>query len=413
MTKTIRWGVGALTLAGGLAVGAFAGCGSDDGTAPPVTEPDDTGIPGSDTGTPSETGGDTSNDTGKADVGDTGTPTDSGADVDAAPPPADRRINVIFARPDEKPLYVCLGVFLGPALGGDLTKAGTKPVGTNGPFGIPDASGDITKLKPFSYGQAFGVAVADKDAQSALGNDKLQVVGYFLEANPAAAGSKTACADAWPIAQKDTKRYFAVAPATVIAGSSYQLSLTGCTAASATGECGTGTTDNREFVLQKLDTATPTTFTGDGPLKFGVQFDNLSQFAGAPPAVASFQNVDVYLQGMDPAAADGGTSTPAGAPIKLASGLSYKGIAPAAVGVALKGDPNAALFVIAQKDSTPCLGGPSATCTTSVTLPAKPYLDGYKALGGGFLGVQMMALVGSPVAGSPPKVFIEMLPTTF
>lgn len=427
-TKAMRLGVGALTIVGTLGFGTFAGCSSsgDDTVAPVDT----------DSGTAAETTppDSTTTDTGsKPDSATSETPPDTNvtetSDADAGPAPPDRRINVLFARPDEPPLYVCLGVFIATPVDGGVVDPSTKsPIGANGPFGIPNDPKDPTKgLKSgFPYGFGFGVTIGPADAAAApLSSPGLQAVGYFLETDPGITDPK-ACEKAWDSVKGDRKRWFAVPPATAKANTSSTLALVGCKAPSATGECGAATSgDSRDFVLAAMDFKDPTTFTGGGTKKFGVQFMNLTQFAGVAGAVPSFQNVDVYIQPMNAptsdagADADGGTATPAGTPIPIAgvggaTGVSYKDLITPAVGVALGGDPNEAIFLLTPHGTAPCTPG-TAGCAT-IPIPARPYLDLYgPTLGGGFTGNQVFALMGTPipVGTAKPKLIIEMLPTKF
>lgn len=393
MTKAMRWGVTALMIVGGVGLGTVAGC-SDDEDTPPTT---DTGTV--DTGVPADT---TPADTGMPDP-DTGTPpTDGGGDADAAPPfVPDRAITVSFASPDLGGKFICVGGFAGP----DPTTSAEPVQALGPPAGIPDATAptDPTKFKAFPYGAVVPFPLT-KLAQDFL-DTPLTAALYLVP------DTSKDCKKAWADVKADKTLWVAVPGKTIAKGDHALIRIHGCKtpATGTTGECGAATGLKPLTVdFKKLDTKTPATFGGGttGP-KVGIQFVHMSPFPGnAVPPVPSFQNIDVYIQPMAAAAAgdagtDGGdaaaTPTPAGTPVKIASGVSYGDVAAASVGIQLAGDPSEAILLITAKDVAPCTPG-SAGCAT-VALPVKAALAAFKGTGGGFNDGQnqFIGLAGSPV----------------
>jgi hypothetical protein len=418
MTRAMRWRVGAFTIVGTLTLGAsFVGCGGDDDDGGPPPGEDsgvDTAV-GADTkdGATTETTPDTADGGGGGDTADT---------PDVTPPTPDRQVTIVFGQPDSAPLFVCLGAFAG-----DPTTA-AKPVQAIGPAGIPDSAAptDPTKYKGFGFGGVLPFPVATPEAKAAL--TSLTVVAYFVESNPLTATPAKKCEDVWADVKTDTNRWFKVAPNTIKAGESHVLALAGCKNPSTSPvpqACGTGTTDNREFVFAKLDTTAPAAGA------FNTQFLHLSAFPGITGAAPSFQGIDVYIQPMKPGtAADAGGDTllpdvasevatdatapspePAGTPIKIGTNLKFKDLVspPAAVTLPAGTDPKLSFYVLAATGTTPCLGGPSTSCPTAYTLPAGTYLDLYKGAGADWKAgtEQLLFLLGSAVpVGTPPKPVI-------
>lgn len=400
MTKSMRWGVSALMIVGGVALGAFAGCSSDDtGNNPP---------PSDDSGTADSGGTDTETpDTQMTDSGSGETATDTGGET--GPFVQDRYVTLLFAAPDMPGRFVCLGAF-GPTTDPATAMAPTLAEPTAGAFGIPSSAAptDMTKTTAFPYGSVVPVPLSATE-EAGLGSFK--VVLYLLDANPAASGST--CSKEWATVKSDPKRWVAVAPGTVKKGESWLVTMAGCVGpADATGRCGAAGNDF-EFLLTKLDTAKPTFGSGSGP-KVGLQFFNLSQFPGSPTAmIPGFQNVDVYIQPMNAAssgdagtdAGDGGSGGTAGDKISIATNVKYKDIVSPATPVVLPGDPTSALLVILPHGATYCFNStpqPSLTCA-AWTIPLKKALAVYSAVGGGFVDGtnQFLALMGSPIGTTP------------
>jgi hypothetical protein len=424
----MRWGVSALSIVGLVAFGAFAGCSSDDNSGTPDQDSGplttdsgvaDTKKPDTTSETPAETSSETSSEGG------------SDADAETAPPVPDRRINVLFARPDDGPttgLYACLGAFASTVTD-PSTKGSSDMLSAQGPYGIPNDPTDPSKgwKSGWTYGAVFPVVVNKGDlAGSAL--DLFTVVGFFLDSDPTKATPPSTCKAEWDTIKTDAKRWVTIPSGTIKSGDSYFLGLVGCKsgAGSPSGECGAPTSgDSRDFIVKKTQTADPTTFTGTGTTKFGSQFVDVSQWAGVTGVVPGFQNIDVYLQPMNKAAdpdagadADGGSPTPAGAPIGIAgaggsAGVNFKDYVDPATGVALEGDANEAIFLIAPHgfDVTSCVPG-GATCPT-IPLPAKPYLAAYAAIGGGFTGNQTIALLGGLAALTTNPPIVAIMPNKF
>ena len=411
MTKTMRWGVGTLSLVGLVGFGTFVGCSSDNGGDQPPVDTDSGVTPPADTNPRPDTGGggDTGGDTAKADTTGGG---DSGGgdttDSSETPPPApDRKVTFVFASPDTPPQFMCLGGFAGDPLAAD------KPTKALGPFGIPDPA-DPTKLKAgFGFGAVVPYPVTDPLVKAALSS--LSVVAYFSDTDPSAGGSTTACSDAWAAAKTDATKYFPVPKGKVVAGTSWMLALTGCKSAptDASGTC--PATPNFAYDFQQLDLTDPATFAGDGTgAKAGLQFMHASNFP-------YFDGVDVYIQPMSAptsdagADADGGTATPAGPPIKIADNAKFGDFSAPAAGVAPKGDPDSALLVLVKHLTTPCTPGP--TCLTTFYLPLDKFLAAYKAFlpGVGWTGNQALVLAGSINPADPPssKLVIAWVPSKF
>lgn len=421
MTKAMRWGVSSLSIVGLVALGAlgsFLGCSSDSTPAPAT----DTDSGAGDTPT------DTNKDSGPKDSGPEtdSIPTDvvpvEAGDADAPPPAPERRINVLFARPDEK-LFACLGAFA-PGTDPAATKAPAKALG---PVGIPDpaAPTDATKYTAFPQGGVFPFVVNAGDlAGKSL--DLFDVVGFFVPTNPLTATPASTCKDTWDSVRADPKHWVKISKGTVKKGDSWLLALTGCgsPAGGSPGECGGPTAgDTHDFILKQVQTSDPTFGTGTGA-KFGSQFLDVTQFS--PAATPSFQNVEVYLLPMNAPAspdagpdADGGSPTPAGPPILIAgdrtgaSGVKYKDIVDPATGVVLPGDPNEAIFLIARHGTDPRSCTPGAPTCPIIPLPAKPYLGIYGKIGGGFTGNQVIALMGGLGALTTKPPIIAFLPSKF
>lgn len=406
MTKAMRWGVSSLMIVGSIALGAFAGC-SDDEEPTPV---EDSGTP--DTGS-GDTGGGT--DSAPVDSGtvDTGTP-------DTAPPPADRRVSLLFAAPDMGPKFVCLGAF---APSGDPTTADAPAdsLPKAGALGVPDPADttgvDTTKTTGFPYGAVVPVPLPP-EAIAALKVFKVAI--YLLDENPAKMSPASSCAAQWKNVRSDSKKYKIFDPGSIAAGEHGLISMTGCLAAptDATGAC--PATANFAIKLDKLSTAKPATGA------FGVQFYNLSNFA-PPSPTPGFQNVDVYVattasastggdagtdaasDAADDAATDSATDAgPAGPTmVKVASNVKFGDLAATATGITLPSGANGdnSYLVILPKDSAPCMsaGAPlsgGGTCL-AWTLPLKNFFAAYSKapINGGFYpGTnQLVALAGSPV----------------
>jgi hypothetical protein len=321
---------------------------------------------------------------------------------DVAPPVPDRRLNVLFAQPDAPPFFVCVGAFASDPL------AAVKPVAAIGPMGImdPAAPADPTKMHPYPYGSYLPYVVTEPAAKAAF--TSLNTVVYFLTANPLVSTPSSTCADQWAAVRTDPKRWFSMKPGTITAGRSFLLSLNGCAGPSSTGECGPGTADTRSFAFAEVSAKDPPSYVGVGATRFGAQFFHASQFAGTG-GVPSLQGIDVYLQCRT---TDG---TPSGKPIQLtnpSAATSYGDLSPL-VGAAIDGDPNEALFLVTPHGAAPCASG-TGGCST-ISLPAGRYLTAYASSGGGFLGNQTIALIGTllPSGGTPPKIFMAFLPQTF
>ena len=394
MTKTMRWGVGTISIVGLVGFGSFIGCSSDNGGDQlPVTDTDSGVTPLVD----SAPGDSTPN---------TDTPPgDSPADTAEAPPPApDRKVTFVFASPDSKPQYMCLGAFGGDPMTSD------KPTKALGPFGIPDPSDPTKLVSGFPYRAVVPYPVTDKLAQAALSS--LTVAIYFSDTDPTAGGSPAPCVAAWATAKTDPKNFFIIPkdgaspPKGVVApGTSWALTLSGCRndATDATDTC--PKVANFAFDWQQLDTADPSSYTGGGTgAKAGLQFHHLSN-------VPAFNDVDVYIQPMSAATsdagadADGGTATPASEPILIAgtppgaSGVKFGDMVAKAVGVAPKGDPDSAVLLLVKHGDRP--GG-----LTTIPLPLDRFLAAYKAVLGptvGWTGNQTLILAGSPNPSSSGK----------
>jgi hypothetical protein len=414
MTKAMRWGVSALLILGGVAVGSFTGCSSDDDTGTPT--PEDTG-----------SGEDTSVDTGTPDTGmaeetatDTGTATEAG---ETMPPKADRAATLLMAAPDLAPQYVCLAAFISTP-----EEVATKDPADALLIGIPDptAKDDESKYSPIPYGAVLPLPLNAK-ALAAL--KSLTVVVYVTTTKPM---SSADCKTGWAAAKTDTKKWKAFAKNAIDAGDNALLAVTGCAGAGGTAtttECGAG--NNLEITLKKVDTTVPTTFSGEstGP-KVGIDFVNLSRYAGAgtsgPP---SWQGIDAYLvfskatpvtldagvdETGDATTADGGTTV---APdvakaVKVADNKSYGDVV-SVVGVQAGDFADAGTYLVvvphgaSLATSPPCSSAPGPTCAAYI--PFKPFIDALKPAGAGFKDGhnQFVALAGGPIpkaltdAGAP------------
>jgi len=406
MTKAMRWGVSALLILGGVGVGSFMGCSSDDDPAPI-----DTG----DTGT---------DDTGAADtaMADTGTPpTDSGSSSETATdtgggetvaPKADRAATLLMAAPDLAPQYVCLAAF----------SATPDEVATKDPvdallIGIPDPTDAMNEAKysPIPYGAVLPLPLNGK-AIAAL--KALTVVVYVTTTKPMASAD---CKTGWTTAKTDAKRWKAFPKNAIDAGDHALLAVTGCSGAGGTATttaCGAGS--NLEITLKKTDTTKATTFAGEptGP-KVGIDFVNLSRYAGAgATAPPSWQGIDAYLvfskstaitldggtdDSGDATTADGGTATgpDVANAVKIATNKSYGDIV-SVVGVQAGDIPAGTYLVVVPTGTTlatavPCSTAVSATCAAYI--PFKPFLDKLAAAGAGLIDGQnqFVALAGGPV----------------
>jgi hypothetical protein len=409
MTKAMRLGVSALLILGGVGLGSFIGCSSDDEPAPVA-----------DTGTEEDTATDTGTaDTGSDDTatGDTGSPTDGGSDTaETGPKPADRKVTLLFGSPDLGGKFACFGAFTAA----DPTTA--DPAQALGPIGIPTtADMDPTKFTPIPYGAVIPLPL-DATASAALSG--LTTVIYLVDSNPLTATPPTTCKDLWKTVRADTKAWKSFAPNTIKKGEQAIVALTGCkgTTAPATGECGTG--NNFEIRIDKPSTTPATAFAGSttGP-KVSVQFINYSRYAGSaiPSTPPTYQGIDVYLQfrksmavtadgGVDDSGdattVDGGTALVFdGTPVKIADNVKYGDLA-TVTGVQAGDMPDETIMVLSPHGTTPCFGG--ATCA-STPIPLKTFLAAYKPVGGGFFDGQnqFFALTGGPVptavtdAGAP------------
>lgn len=393
MTKAMRWGLSALMTIGCVGLGSVVGCSDDD--PEPVPTETDTGTPPQDTGTTAETDPDTGTPTG-----DTGTMGDGGGDTgDATVFSANRGVTIVFGSPDFSDKYLCLGAFAGdPAMA-------AMPAEGLGPIGIPDASMDPTKQKPFPYGAVIPLPLS-KRAQDLL-DTPLTAVLYPVD------GLTKDCKAAWADVKGDTKRWLAIPGKTIQKDDHVVIRIHGCVGAPAhkisPGECGDAMNPAPlKIDYKKLDTKTPGMFPmGTGP-KVGLQFVHMSPFRGITGAVPSFQDVDVYfLPRMAMAAGDAGTDggdagttlVPAGAPLKIASAVKYGDVAPNAVGVVAAGIPDESLLLITPKDVSPTSCTPGAPTCPIIPVPLKAFLAGYKATGGGLIDGtnQMVGLTGSPV----------------
>jgi hypothetical protein len=412
MTKAMRWGVSALLILGGVGVGSFMGCSSDDEPAPV-----DTG----DTGTGEETSTDTGTDTGTAEETSTDTGSMTDAPTDAPAFKADRAATLLMAAPDLAPQYVCLAAFL----------AAPADVATKEPadallIGIPDATAptDESKYSPIPYGAVLPLPLNAK-ALAAL--KSLTVVVYVTATKPM---SSADCKTGWAAAKTDTKKWKAFDKNAIDTGDHALLAVTGCAGAggATTTECGAG--NNLEITLKKADTTKATTFTGEstGP-KVGIDFVNLSRYAGAGSSgPGSWQGIDAYLvfsksvpvtldagtdDSGDATTADGGMTV---APdvanaVKIADNKSYGDIVPV-VGVQAGDLPDDTYLVVVPHGavlatSAPCSSAPGPTCAAYI--PFKPFLAALKPAGAGFKDGenQFVALTGGPIpkgmtdAGAP------------
>lgn len=416
MTKAMRWGVSALLILGGVAVGSFTGCSSDDDVAP---TPEDTG-------STEETAVDTGTDTGTIDTGtiDTGSPSETGSETgDAGPPPADRAATLLMAAPDLAPQYVCLAAFLSTP-----EEVATKDPADALLIGIPKASAptDESQYSPIPYGAVLPLPLNAK-ALAAL--KSLTVVVYVTTTKPMASAD---CKTGWAAAKTDTKRWKAFAKNSIDAGDHALLAITGCSGAGGTAtttECGAGS--NLEITLKKADTTKATTFAGEstGP-KVGIDFVNLSRYAGAGASgPGSWQGIDAYLvfskaspvtldagtdDSGDATTADGGTSVgpDVAKAVKIADNKSYGDIV-SVVGVQAGDFADAGTYLVvvphgaSLATSAPCNVAPGPTCAAYI--PFKPFIDSLKPAGAGFKDGenQFVALAGGPVpkaltdAGAP------------
>jgi len=400
MTKATRWGVSALMVIGGLALGAFAGCSDDDPTPAPIQD-EDSGQP-ADTMKP-----------------DTGTLPDTNMPVDAppdAPFVADRAVTLAFASPDLAPRWMCMGAFLAADNPADkMAPFNFQP--KTGAAGVPDATAptDFTKTTGFPYGAVVPFPL-DEAAQTALGT--FRVVVYLLDANPAATG-KT-CGDMWATVKGDTNKWKMFEPNTVKTGEHGVLAIHGCNTAAG---CGAGPF---KFTIHKVSMAKPTESGAD----IGFQFLHLSQFDNtmvpnpldAGPAtvtVPGFQSTDIYVV-PGPDTADAG----AGAFIKIAENVKYDDAVTALKGFNLPdGTKNdASRLVVATRIPTdggtvsyPCAnpiptgqaGAPPSTTCPNWTFYLKPFFDQgkYALLGGGLEYPntnQLVILAGNPISATPP-----------
>lgn len=401
MTKSLRWGVGSLmALAGLVAVTSFVGCSDDE----PGPGPVDT-----DTGTVAETSTDTGSDTGTT---DTGSPGD--ADASETPPfVADRAVTILHASPDYGAKLFCLGAFL------TTSEPATqdKPVQALGPIGRPDTTAptDPAKFTAIPYGAVVPLPLT---ATAVAALKAFTVVIWAVDTNPLAATPAKKCEDTWATAKTDTSAWLKVDKDGVKEKESAIVALQGCKTKSTatTSECGpVDTAPSFKWNLTKLDVAKPTAFAGGGTgAKVGLQAIHLSLFGGSTtPAIPSFQDVDIYLQGYGTAstgdagtdagdaatdAADGGapTLTAVGPAISLGAGVKYGDVAAKSVGVQLQGNSDdARVFILPKGTASACIA--AGACGTGV--PLKSFLAGYAPTGGGFKDGQnqFIAFFGSPL----------------
>lgn len=401
MTKATRWGVSALMILGGVALGGFAGCSDDDPQPGPVVDTD-TGV--LDTGT---------TDTGTTDTGtpDT-TPTDTGTDGDTAAPAADRAVSLVFASPDLGEKLLCLGAFAGTA---DPAATDT-PLQALGPIGRPDATApdDPAKFTGLPYGAVVPVPLSSA-AIAAL--EALQVVIYLVDSNPLPGST---CAAEWKNVKADTTKWQKFPAKTIAKGDSAAVIFRGCKTPTGNPSCGSATASNFEIALEKLDTTIPTTFAGGGTgAKVGFQLLHESLYAGGTGLPPTLQGQDVYLVPMVPAGggdagADGGDADDAGdasptmvpgTPVKLADNVSYKSKAPGAIGVQLQGDPKNALLVFTPTGAgapTCFFSATSPTCANTA-VPLASFLTAYAPTGGGFVdGTNQFIAVSGALIPPPP-----------
>jgi len=413
MTKAMRWGVSALLILGGVGVGSFMGCSSDDDPGTPTPE---------DTGSAEET----SVDTGTADTGspeETSTPdTGSMMDAETIAPKADRAATLLMAAPDLAPQYVCLAAFIAtPA------EVATKDPADALLIGIPDPTdaANEAKYSPIPYGAVLPLPL---NAKAIAALKSLTVVVYVTTTKPM---SSADCKTGWAAAKGDTKRWKAFDKNAIDAGDHALLAVTGCSGAGGTAtttECGAGS--NLEITLKKTDTAKATTFAGEstGP-KVGIDFVNFSRYAGAGTSgPGSWQGIDAYLvfsktvgvttdagtdETGDATTADGGTTVvpDVAKAVKIATNKSYGDIV-SVVGVQAGDLPDDTYLVVVPTGaslatSAPCNMAPGPTCAAYI--PFKPFLTALKPAGAGFKDGenQFVALAGGPIpkgatdAGTP------------
>jgi hypothetical protein len=330
--------------------------------------------------------------------------TEAGADAsdDAALDLVERKTTIVLAAPNLKPQYICLAAFEADENGepvGDLHAVRVRNTSNPlPPFGIPDPS-DPTRLRAgLPYGTVFPVGVFPHDADLEATFDRRVAVGFVLDADP----GPTGCVAAYEAVKDKPGRTWLVRPGTVGRGQSWVFALTGCEGPSSDPACAGG--NNLTADLQRVDTATPSDSHGVGDIALGVQFWNLGPFAG-------YQNVDVYVQPMKPAAepgdaedgSDAGAVTVAnGPPVPLANGSHWRDIAQASVGVRLSDSTRQLTeLLLVRHDEMPFCGG-APGCANTVGLPMQPFIDRYASpAGAAWSGNLVVGLFGrGPLAST-------------
>lgn len=416
MNNSMRWGLMGLTATGLLMVGAaFGGCSSSDDPTPAA-----------DTGTPDTAVTETAPDTAVTETTpDAADATDG--EVDAPVAAAPRKITIVHASPDAGKQLFCFGA----GAGGSLAKALL--------IGAPNAADptNLAKYEGFPYGTVLPLTFPNALVASDLiaGLEKLTIYVWPIGAtNPiagtadaGAADAETACNNAWTGVKGDPTKFIEVPAKTVLGGTSIVLYATGCATPGSKLECGGAAPQAMKLGYHKLDLTSPfatggdagtdASETGTGGKQVAVHYLHASAFPGVAGAVPSFQGVDVYLLPMTAAVAgDGGADTgtassPAGAPVKVATNIKYGDwVDPsAAFTLPAAADENSTLMILMPTGVTFCAPGSSATCA-AVPIPASYFLPTYKAAaaGGGLPTPgfvdgtdQLFVLAGSPTDTNP------------
>jgi len=144
----------------------------------------------------------------------------------------------------------------------------------------------------------------------------------------------------------------------------------------------------------------PTEFQGAGETSLGIQFMNLAPFG-------AYQNVDAYVQPMKPSMSGAAPSTvPDGDPLRIATGVRWRGLAPSAVGVRLTAATKELSTMLLVKHGEPPFCGGAEGCTNTIVVPIEPFLERYASAMGGATGAawggnEVFALFGRiPLAAS-------------
>jgi hypothetical protein len=330
------------------------------------------------------------NDSSDAVVGDhdAGSPTDASVEdvtdqdtgVDAGDPAEIvRETTIALAAPDLPPQYFC---FLGFKPAADGSPQG-DPVGARGPWGVPDASdpnaaavfgagalGLPVKLSSgFPYGAMVRLGIRRRDAPffDKLAGELLLLPNVESAVFAGNSVDSTTCIDAWRATRSQNVPMFVTKPGQIQVGQSWLAAVSGCAQASTDPQCAGG--NNLKTTVAQLD------LSGDADVN--VQVTNLAPFAG-------YQHVDLYIQPMR--AGDAGASIPDGAPVLVASDVSWTQVGSVA-GVRIA-NPSLALLLVVKHGETP---------STTIAIPIQPFMNAYaKSAHASWSGHQTFVLFGRP-----------------